>query len=126
MFEKSAVPLLEQLTGGRNVTIMAYGPTGTGKSYTLGTHDLNLREEQHGLLLRILDWIFDWADAENGTPTVRISFLEIYKEELYDLLQSGKTKVEIKNSDKGKIYRSLIFQLVIYQCMALCSRKHNH
>ena len=80
------------------------GPTGTGKSYTLGTHDLNLREEQHGLLLRILDWIFDWADAENGTPTVRISFLEIYKEELYDLLQSGQTKVEIKNSDKGKIY----------------------
>ncbi len=37
VFEKSTVPLLKQLVLGYNVTVMAYGPTGSGKSYTLGT-----------------------------------------------------------------------------------------
>lgn len=37
IFNKSAIPLLEQLVAGFNVTIMAYGPTGSGKSHTLGT-----------------------------------------------------------------------------------------
>lgn len=37
IFEESALPLLHKLVLGYNVTIMAYGPTGSGKSYTLGT-----------------------------------------------------------------------------------------
>lgn len=37
VFKKCALPLLSQLVLGYNVTVMAYGPTGSGKSYTLGT-----------------------------------------------------------------------------------------
>lgn len=43
MFEKSALPLLQQLVLGYNVTIMAYGPTGSGKSYTLGSSNSEVR-----------------------------------------------------------------------------------
>ena len=43
IFDKCAAPLLQQLVSGFNVTIMAYGPTGSGKSYTLGTENIKVK-----------------------------------------------------------------------------------
>jgi kinesin family protein 4/21/27 len=109
IFDNSAVPLLKQLVSGYNVTVMAYGPTGSGKSYTLGTCNTETpyQHDEAGLLTQIISWIFSRKTAsteEDGQISkVQVSFLEIYKEEIFDLLSSVLKRIEIKN-DKGKVY----------------------
>ncbi|XP_057370294.1 kinesin-like protein KIF27 [Daphnia carinata] len=106
VFEKSTLPLLKQLVLGFNVTVMAYGPTGAGKSYTLGTANFNagdasFNHDEAGLLGQIISWIFsiktDSTEEQYQISKVQISFLEIYKEEIFDLLSPVVSKIEIKN-----------------------------
>ncbi len=56
IFDNSAVPLLKQLVSGYNVTVMAYGPTGSGKSYTLGTcnTEVNFQSECARSLISVI------------------------------------------------------------------------
>jgi hypothetical protein len=58
-------------------------------------------------LTQIISWIFSRKTAsteEDGQISkVQVSFLEIYKEEIFDLLSSVVKRIEIKN-DKGKVY----------------------
>lgn len=106
VFEKSTLPLLNQLIFGYNVTVMAYGPTGSGKSYTLGTANSNVElacsnHDDAGLLAQIVTWIFskktDSSEEQYQISKVQISFLEIYKEEIFDLLSPVVSKIEVKN-----------------------------
>lgn len=75
---------------GYNVTILAYGQTGSGKTYSMGTAYSNLHCEsvEAGVIPRavsdIFNFINDSSDAYNFK--VRVSFLELYQEQLYDLL----------------------------------------
>ncbi|XP_047968169.1 kinesin-like protein KIN-10A [Salvia hispanica] len=70
---------------GQKCTIMMYGPTGSGKSYTmfgcLG---------QPGIVYNSLKGILGEEDGKIGLPIfVQVTVLEIYNEEIYDLLCSN-------------------------------------
>ena len=77
---------------GFNATILAYGQTGSGKTHTMGTggsHGLSFDEV--GIVPRVFKFIFDELDvrkaqSEYSEFKVSISFLELYNEELHDLL----------------------------------------
>ena len=77
---------------GYNATILAYGQTGSGKTHTMGTGSTNgLSEEQIGIVPRVFQFIFEELDRrkkQNSLSefTIKISFLELYNEELHDLL----------------------------------------
>ncbi|KAJ8127311.1 hypothetical protein O1611_g6325 [Lasiodiplodia mahajangana] len=77
---------------GNSAAIMAYGPTGTGKSY------LFLKED--GLVLSYIRFLFEMADEERNYNKyeISISAIEIYLNKVYDLLQApvGNQKVEVK------------------------------
>ena len=62
----------------------------------------NVQEE--GLLTQIVSWIFSQKNDTEGDKIskVCVSFVEIYKEEIFDLLSPTLTKIEIKN-DKGTL-----------------------
>ncbi|KAF4038223.1 Kinesin motor domain [Phytophthora infestans] len=81
-------PLLVSLMHGFNVTVLAYGQTGSGKTYTMGGVEVPTVESDNddGLILRFLRDLFTALRTEVSVRTIKISFLEIYCDEIRDLL----------------------------------------
>lgn len=74
--------------------MFAYGQTGTGKTYTInGDHN------NPGLIPRSIQTLFDKRNKGSLNTTFKLSYLEIYNEKLYDLLQPSKQLVEIREVD---------------------------
>jgi hypothetical protein len=77
---------------GYNATILAYGQTGSGKTHTMGTGcTIGMPFDQVGIVPRVFKFIFDEVDmrkaqSEYSSFRISISFLEIYNEEIHDLL----------------------------------------
>ena len=101
-------PLCLSVVDGFNSTILAYGQTGTGKTYTMeGTPENN----NFGVSYRALHKLFDLLQfkKESDTTTtftysVTLSILEIYNEEIKDLINPGNaTGLELKRNAEGKI-----------------------
>ncbi|KXS09225.1 kinesin-domain-containing protein [Gonapodya prolifera JEL478] len=79
-------PILEEVLMGYNCTIFAYGQTGTGKTHTMeGSLDA-LPNANAGIIPRALHRLFETLEAQSSDFSVRVSMLELYNEELRDLL----------------------------------------
>nr|XP_046188449.1 kinesin-like protein KIF11 isoform X2 [Oncorhynchus gorbuscha] len=92
VYKSVVCPILDEVISGYNCTVFAYGQTGTGKTFTMeGERSPNEEftwEEDPlaGIIPRTLHQIFEKL-SENGTEfSVKVSLLEIYNEELFDLL----------------------------------------
>ncbi|KAJ3662201.1 hypothetical protein Zmor_006557 [Zophobas morio] len=83
--------LVQKVKAGYNCTVFAYGQTGTGKTYTIGTNPDIKNESEAGLISRALEDFFNCADEDNEVE-ITISFIEIYNEKVFDLLESNKPK----------------------------------
>jgi kinesin family member 11 len=96
-----------KVLAGYNCTIFAYGQTGTGKTYTM-TGDL---AEYHGsyaieagIIPRTLHRLFHALDADGSEYSVKISFIELYNEELRDLLGvDDDKKVKLFEDENKKV-----------------------
>lgn len=103
-YEHTGYSIVESVLDGYNGTIFAYGQTGTGKTHTMvGPPE---PEELHGVIPRTFAHIFN---SINMTPSkkflVRASYLEIYNEEIRDLLSKNpKQKLELKDHVDGGVY----------------------
>jgi hypothetical protein len=104
IFDETAFPIIENILEGYNGTIFAYGQTGTGKTHTMsGILD---SEKEKGVTPRAFETIFK---SINIDPTkqylVRASYLEIYREEVLDLLNKGGVqKLELKEKPGSGVY----------------------
>ncbi|GBN29287.1 Chromosome-associated kinesin KIF4 [Araneus ventricosus] len=90
---------------GYNVTILAYGPTGSGKTYTMGT-DYNPKtafNSDIGIIPRGISEIFRVIESQKDSVEflVKVSFLELYREEIFDLLQKTKTACNLREDAEG-------------------------
>ncbi|XP_060101019.1 kinesin-like protein KIF6 [Heteronotia binoei] len=85
IFEAIAKPVAECALAGYNGTIFAYGQTGSGKTFTItGGAE---RYSDRGIIPRTLSYIFEQLQKDsNKVYTTHISYLEIYNECGYDLL----------------------------------------
>ncbi|XP_042365146.1 kinesin-like protein KIF17 [Plectropomus leopardus] len=104
MYNEIAYPLVEGVTEGYNGTIFAYGQTGSGKSFTMqGVSD---PAAQRGVIPRAFEHVFESIQcAENTKFLVRASYLEIYNEEIRDLLGNDtKHKLELKEHPERGVY----------------------
>ncbi|KAF9974951.1 hypothetical protein BGZ73_001539 [Actinomortierella ambigua] len=93
VFEQCAKELVEKFVSGFNVTILAYGQTGSGKTYSMGTGLQYKNDADPAIVPRSAQLMFDLLSeraAKDPTFEARIyvSFLELYNEELIDLLNS--------------------------------------
>ncbi|KAI9065177.1 kinesin-domain-containing protein [Trametes sanguinea] len=83
-------PMLEEVLMGYNCTLFAYGQTGTGKTHTmqgdLATTPMGNPSAQAGMIPRVLFKLFQHLEATSTDYSVKISFVELYNEELRDLL----------------------------------------
>ena len=84
VFETMVRPMVDEALAGFNTTIFAYGQTGTGKTHTM-EGDIN-SEVDAGIVPRSVKAILETLEASGSEFTIRVSFLELYNEELQDLL----------------------------------------
>lgn len=95
--------LIQSALDGFNVCIFAYGQTGSGKTHTMS----NLGSGDHGIIPRALETIAEQCKQELSKTVrhkMRLSLLEIYNEELRDLLAAKQTrgsKRAINSESKG-------------------------
>ncbi|XP_074495847.1 kinesin-like protein KIF17 [Sebastes fasciatus] len=104
MYNEIAYPLVEGVTEGYNGTIFAYGQTGSGKSFTM--QGVSNPAAQRGVIPRAFEHIFESIQcAENTKFLVRASYLEIYNEEVRDLLGNDtKQRLELKEHPERGVY----------------------
>ncbi|KAG2681382.1 hypothetical protein I3760_11G141700 [Carya illinoinensis] len=97
VYEVVAKPVVESVLDGYNGTIMAYGQTGTGKTYTLG----RLGEEDtaaRGIMVRAMEDIL--ADVSLETDSISVSYLQLYMETIQDLLDPANDNIPIVEDSK--------------------------
>ncbi|KAK6625174.1 hypothetical protein RUM43_005465 [Polyplax serrata] len=92
--------LVKKLFEGFNVTILAYGQTGSGKTHTMGTSYTG--EGEMGVIPQAVQDIFQHVELHTDWEyRITVSFMELYKEQLYDLLAADRAVVEIREDSKG-------------------------
>ncbi|XP_059714512.1 kinesin-like protein KIF7 [Haemorhous mexicanus] len=100
-------PLLRAFFRGFNATVFAYGQTGSGKTYTIGEASVaSINEDEQGIIPRAMAETFRLIDENDLIDyTVRVSYLEVYKEEFRDLLQvdTASKDIQIREDDKGNV-----------------------
>ncbi|KAJ6666435.1 hypothetical protein lerEdw1_000710 [Lerista edwardsae] len=115
--------LIEGCFEGYNATVFAYGQTGAGKTYTMGTgFDVNIMESEQGIIPRAVKHLFKCieekkhAAIKQGLPPpefkVNAQFLELYNEEVLDLFdttrdidsKNKKSNIKIHEDSAGGIY----------------------
>ncbi|XP_057557378.1 kinesin-like protein KIF21A isoform X3 [Hippopotamus amphibius kiboko] len=136
--------LIEGCFEGYNATVFAYGQTGAGKTYTMGTgFDVNIIEEEQGIISRAVKHLFKSIEEKkhnsikNGLPPpdfkVNAQFLELYNEEVLDLFdttrdidaKNKKSNIKIHEDSAGGIYtvgvttRTVNTESEMMQCLKL-------
>ncbi|XP_035466707.1 kinesin-like protein KIF6 isoform X4 [Scophthalmus maximus] len=87
IFQNIAKPVADSVLAGYNGTIFAYGQTGSGKTFTItGGAE---RYSDRGIIPRTLSYLYECFSQDSSMVyTIHISYLEIYNEMGYDLLDS--------------------------------------
>nr|XP_024367219.1 kinesin-like protein KIN-UB [Physcomitrium patens]PNR26162.1 hypothetical protein PHYPA_030736 [Physcomitrium patens] len=97
VYEVVAKPVVESVLEGYNGTVMAYGQTGTGKTFTLG----KLGDEDtadRGIMVRALEDIL--SNINHADDTVTVSYLQLYMESVQDLLAPERDNCHIQEDPK--------------------------
>ncbi|KAE8711196.1 kinesin-like protein [Hibiscus syriacus] len=106
LFELAVSPIVNEVLQGYNCTIFAYGQTGTGKTYTMegGARKKNGEfPSDAGAIPRAVKQIFDILEAQNAEYNMKVTFLELYNEEIADLLAPEETPKFIDDKSKKPI-----------------------
>ncbi|KAK1592723.1 hypothetical protein Q3G72_029223 [Acer saccharum] len=116
VFQLIGVPLVENCLAGFNSSVFAYGQTGSGKTYTMwgpanALLEENLSSDQQGLTPRVLERLFSRINEEQIKHAeqqlkyqCRCSFLEIYNEQITDLLDPSQRNLQIREDVKSGVY----------------------
>ena len=104
MYEMVGRPTVRDLMAGYNGTIFAYGQTGAGKSWSM----MGKREEPSlaGIIPRCTNEIFELMRRDTGrvSYTLSVSYLEVYREVIRDLLDPMKTNLRVRESPQQGVY----------------------
>ncbi|KAK9762201.1 hypothetical protein K7432_012298 [Basidiobolus ranarum] len=87
IFDKDVKPLVQNIFKGLNTTVFCYGVTGAGKTHTIQGSD-----KEPGIIPRTLQLVFKEKKKRPGLD-IKISYMEIYKENVYDLLVPRESNV---------------------------------
>jgi kinesin family protein 4/21/27 len=111
-------PLLSECFKGYNATVLAYGQTGSGKTFTMG-NDFGAALDNCGMIPRAIREIFTTIDDQKteNRYVVKVTYLEIYNEEIRDLLTTATSKqqeVAVRDDPvKGVIVAGLREEVVV-------------
>lgn len=112
VFSSVAKNIVESCMNGYNGTIFAYGQTGSGKTFTmLGPSDSdNFTDNLRGVIPRSFEYLFflinrEVERSENSKSFLcKCSFIEIYNEQIYDLLDSASASLFLRENIKKGVF----------------------
>ncbi|XP_074798542.1 kinesin-like protein KIF21A isoform X10 [Natator depressus] len=144
IYDQCVEKLIEGCFEGYNATVFAYGQTGAGKTYTMGTgFDVNITEDEQGIISRAVKHLFKCIEEkkqaaikqELPSPEFKVNaqFLELYNEEVLDLFdttrdidaKNKKSNIKIHEDSTGGIYtvgvttRTVNGEAEMIQCLKL-------
>ncbi|BBN17879.1 hypothetical protein Mp_7g17660 [Marchantia polymorpha subsp. ruderalis] len=101
-------PLVDSCIAGYNATVLAYGQTGSGKTHTMGCgNNTSLLEEELGILPRAIRQLYEAIEERTNQAEflVKCAFVEIYNEEVKDLLHPDTPSklISIREDANGDI-----------------------
>ncbi|KIK65639.1 hypothetical protein GYMLUDRAFT_194388 [Collybiopsis luxurians FD-317 M1] len=106
LFDTAVAPHLPPVLKGHTLTILAYGPTSSGK-----THTMEGSAAEPGIIPRSVRVLFEMSEEgkRNGEITsfeVHMSYLELYRDDAFDLLVPQKTqeRLPIRTNAKGETF----------------------
>jgi len=104
VFNTSAKPILESVLEGFNGTILTYGQTSSGKTFTMEGISGNLDLE--GIIPRTIKHVFEFIrdTTEDMEFTVKVSMVEIYMEKIKDLIEPTRNNLNIREDRVKGIY----------------------
>ncbi|XP_010520314.1 PREDICTED: kinesin-like protein KIN-5D isoform X2 [Tarenaya hassleriana] len=106
LYDQAVCPIVFEVLEGYNCTIFAYGQTGTGKTYTMegGARKKNGEfPSDAGVIPRAVKQIFDILEAQRAEYSMKVTFLELYNEEITDLLAPEETTRFVDDKSKKSI-----------------------
>ncbi|KAJ7549008.1 hypothetical protein O6H91_07G036300 [Diphasiastrum complanatum] len=114
LFKVAGLPMVENCMSGYNSCIFAYGQTGSGKTHTMlgDIHDLDQKpSEDRGMTPRVFEYLFvriqmeeEARRGEHLKYVCKCSFLEIYNEQITDLLDPSSTNLQLREDVKKGVY----------------------
>eukprot|EP00767_Chilomastix_cuspidata_P002831 gnl/Chilomastix_cuspidata/296.p1 GENE.gnl/Chilomastix_cuspidata/296~~gnl/Chilomastix_cuspidata/296.p1 ORF type:complete len:1068 (+),score=414.28 gnl/Chilomastix_cuspidata/296:44-3247(+) len=107
VYEYAARPILDSCFEGYNGTIFAYGQTGSGKTFSMvGPEEYVTNNALWGITPRLIHDLFARiADSPSHFQfSVKISYVELYRERLHDLLNMQNANLEIRQALNGDIF----------------------
>ncbi|GFS06717.1 kinesin-like protein KIF15 [Elysia marginata] len=122
VFSTVGKKIIESCVAGYNGTIFAYGQTGSGKTFTMlgpSENSDNFQHELRGVIPRSFEYLFSLIAHQqelHGSRKqflCRCSFLEIYQEQIFDLLDTASQGLHLReNMNKGVFVDGLIEQVI--------------
>ncbi|XP_076901174.1 kinesin-like protein KIN-5B [Bidens hawaiensis] len=106
VYDQAIYPIVNEVLEGFNCTVFAYGQTGTGKTYTMEGGMRNKGGElpaEAGVIPRAVRQIFDTLEAQNADYSMKVTFLELYNEEIVDLLTTEDSTRSLEDKQKKPI-----------------------
>ena len=105
IYNRCASNIIENVLEGYNGTIFAYGQTGTGKTHTMTGKENDIDEK--GIMPRSFEDIFKRieGDSDQTQFLIRASYLEIYNEEIRDLLSKNpRNRLDLHEKTDSGVY----------------------
>lgn len=137
VFETVGLPILKNFFQGYNCTVFAYGQTGAGKTHTMmgpltGLFDSTKDNDNHGLIPRIVDFIFNsekaadfiMSEGEDSIFNLRTEYkcscFELYQEQVIDLLVANNSNdsLLVREDPKRGMYIEGLTETVIRNDLA--------
>ncbi|CAL1588547.1 unnamed protein product [Knipowitschia caucasica] len=133
VFSCVAKNIVESCMNGYNGTIFAYGQTGSGKTFTmLGPSELdNFTDQLRGVIPRSFEYLFFLINREversqqSKSFLCKCSFIEIYNEQIYDLLDTASASLFVRENIKkdvfveGAVEKFVVSAAEAYQVLSL-------
>nr|GAT58889.1 kinesin-like protein [Mycena chlorophos] len=101
IFENDVKPLVDVALSGVTVTVFAYGVTSSGKTHTMQGNPAN-----PGVIPRVVEALFDKSASNSANTDISVSYIEIYKDEVYDLLvpRESAPKLPVRENEAGMVF----------------------
>ncbi|MES1911807.1 MAG: hypothetical protein MHM6MM_004182 [Cercozoa sp. M6MM] len=111
VYEKTAKNAVMSVLNGYNATLIAYGQTSAGKTFTMEG-----KQNKPGIIPKAISDIFAYIDREATSSTkflVRVSYLQIYNEQISDLLRNEQKSLQIREDRKRGVFVARLSEWVV-------------
>ncbi|KNA04479.1 hypothetical protein SOVF_199320 [Spinacia oleracea] len=118
VYEVLALPIVQDAVSGLNGTILSYGQTGAGKTFSMeGPGIIKCDAERKGLIPRVIEGLFEMINASQGEAvySVKLAMVEIYMEKVRDLFDLSKDNIQIKESKSQGILLSGVTEIPLLE-----------